>query len=279
MRKRDVDIEADRPEGPRPKPATGEDRDPQFVTALARGLDVLRCYRQGDSALGNQQIAERTGLPKPTISRLTYTLSRMGYLTYLPEIGKYRLGAAVLSLGFTCLGSMGVRDIARPLLQELADYTGVSVALGTRDRLSMVYVECCRGDSAITLALDVGSHIKLGTSAMGRAFLAGLPAAERGHLMDQLAEHEGERWPAVRAGIEQAVADYGRYGFVVSAGDWKQDVNAVGVPLTMGDGHLSFALNCGGPAYMLPRERLMDDIGPRLAVVAERIRRTTGATT
>lgn len=252
------------------------ERDPQFVTALARGLEVLRAFRQGDGALGNQDIAARTGLPKPTVSRLTYTLSRLGYLTYLSDVGKYRLGIGVLSLGFTCLGSIGVRDMARPLMQELADYSGVSVALGTRDRMSMVYVECCRGNSAITLALDVGSHIKLGTSGMGRAYLAGLPEEERCHLMDLLAEHEGDRWPVVREGIEQAVEDLRTRGFCLSAGEWKSEVHAVGVPLRVGEGSLSFALNCGGPAYMLPRERLIDDIGPRLAALADRIRQTMG---
>jgi DNA-binding IclR family transcriptional regulator len=104
--------------------APGQDpaeRDSQFVTALARGLDVLRAFHPKDGALGNQQLAERTGLPKPTVSRLTYTLSRLGYLTHLPEVGKYVLGAGVLSLGFTCLGAMGIRQIARPFMQELAD--------------------------------------------------------------------------------------------------------------------------------------------------------------
>lgn len=252
------------------------DNDTQFVTALARGLNVLRAFRTDDRALGNQQIAERTGLPKPTVSRLTYTLARLGYLTYLPDSGRYRPGVAVLSLGFTCLGSIGVRDVARPLMQELADYSGVSVALGTRDRLSMVYVECCRGDSAITLALDVGSHIKLGTSAMGRAYIAGLPDEERAQLLEQLAVHEGVRWPQVRAGIEEARADYRTRGFTLSAGAWKSEVNAVGVPLGIGDGSLSFALNCGGPAYMLSRERLIEDIGPRLAHLAATVRKSMG---
>ena len=251
-------------------------KDTQFVTALARGLEVLRAFRTDDRALGNQQIAERTGLPKPTVSRLTYTLSKLGYLSYLPDSGRYRPGIAVLSLGFTCLGSIGVRDVARPLMQELADHSGVSVALGTRDRLSMVYVECCRGDSAITLALDVGSHIKLGTSSMGRAYIAGLPDHERGLLMEQLERHEGERWPRVRDGIHEAIEDYRSRGFVVSAGTWKPEVNSVGVPLGIGDGSLSFALNCGGPAYMLSRERLVEDIGPRLAALAANIRRSMG---
>ncbi|MBW2688717.1 MAG: helix-turn-helix domain-containing protein, partial [Deltaproteobacteria bacterium] len=59
-------------------PLRENSKDRQFVTALARGLEVLRCFKPRDRHLGNQDIAERTGLPKPTVSRLTYTLTRMG---------------------------------------------------------------------------------------------------------------------------------------------------------------------------------------------------------
>lgn len=254
------------------------DKDPQFITALARGLDVLKAFRAKDGPLGNQQIAERTNLPKPTVSRVTYTLSKLGYLNYLPDAGKYQLGVGVLSLGFTCLGSIGLRDVARPMMQEMADWSGVAVALGTRDRLSMVYVECCRGDSAITLNLDVGSHIKLGTSAMGRAYIAAMPEHERTNLLEQLEAHEGARWPQVRDGIQEAIEDYQTRGFTLSTGDWKSEVNAVGVPICLGDGSLSFALNCGGPAYKMSRERLINEIGPRAARLAEDIRRSMGVT-
>src|SRR5882757_3523955 len=56
--------------------------DRQFVMALARGLDVLGAFRRGEPRLGNQELAERTGLPKPTISRITHTLTQLGYLNY-----------------------------------------------------------------------------------------------------------------------------------------------------------------------------------------------------
>src|SRR5690606_20818969 len=57
--------------------------DRKFITALARGLDVLSVFRPDDRLLGNQEIAARTGLPKPTVSRLTYTLTKLGYLTHV----------------------------------------------------------------------------------------------------------------------------------------------------------------------------------------------------
>jgi len=65
--------------------------DRSFVVALARGLDVLRAFHPNDGLLGNQEIAARTKLPKPTISRLTYTLTKLGYLTPVPRFEKYQL--------------------------------------------------------------------------------------------------------------------------------------------------------------------------------------------
>src|SRR5687768_18493710 len=66
-------------------------QDRHFVTALSRGLDVLSCFRSGSRMLGNQEISERCKLPKSTVSRLTYTLTKLGYLHYVKESGKYRL--------------------------------------------------------------------------------------------------------------------------------------------------------------------------------------------
>ena len=121
------------------RPHVGK-QDRHFVTALSRGLDVLSCFRSGSRMLGNQEISERCRLPKSTVSRLTYTLTKLGYLHYVKESGKYRLGTATLALGSAVLGRFEVRDLARPLMQELADSTGTSVALGARQRLSMVCV-------------------------------------------------------------------------------------------------------------------------------------------
>ena len=251
--------------------ALDDEKDPRFVTALARGLEVLRANRRRARALGNQELAERTGLPKPTISRLTYTLSKLGYLVYDQGSGKYRLGTPVLALGYTCLAGMGIRQVARPLMQDLAEASGLSVALGGRDRMSMVYLECCKANTAVILSLDVGSHIKLGTTAMGRAYLAGLPEAERAALMARLEEHEGARWPEVRDGILHAVEEYRTKGYCTSIGAWKSEVHAVGVPLVPRDGSPVLALNCGGPAFLVDPVRLETDCAPRLMAVARQI--------
>ena len=149
--------------------------DRQFATTLARGLEVLRCFTPPEPMLGNKEISVRTGLPKPTVSRLTYTLTKLGYLRHNMRLGKYQLGSAVLSIGYPLLASMSIRQIARPFMKELADYTSGAVNMGIRDRLSMVYVEACRSGNLTTLP-DIGTSVPIAQSVIGRAFLYGLGA-------------------------------------------------------------------------------------------------------
>lgn len=247
----------------------GEDRG--FVTALARGLEVLACFRRGEALLGNQEIAARCGLPKSTVSRLTYTLTRLGYLHYVPEAGKYRLGTAVLALGGALLSRLDVRRLARPAMQEIAAEARAVVALGTRDRLSMVYLEVAKGDSAISLNLEVGSRISLANSAMGRAYLAICGEAEREEALARLRELDEPAFPRIRAGIEAALRDWATLGCCCSFGDWQENVNAIAVGFRPGGGLPPMVLNCGAPSFLVTREDLLERARPRLSALAARL--------
>jgi DNA-binding IclR family transcriptional regulator len=254
-----------------PKPPK-EDR--HFVTALARGLGVLACFRSGDAQLGNQELAERCALPKSTVSRLTMTLTRLGYLIHMTETGRYRLGMATLSLGSAMLSRLDLRQVARPLMQELAAFSGASVSLGARDRFSMIYIEHCRGPSALTLSMDVGARIPLATSAIGRAYLAAISEVERAEIMAQVEAHDPAPWPKVRAGIERAVKDHSKLGVTCSFGDWQKDVNGIARAFQPGGGLPPMAINCGGPASSLSKELLLNDVRPRLVELTQRLEAT-----
>ncbi|BCS56033.1 IclR family transcriptional regulator [Geobacter sp. SVR] len=243
---------------------TEKDNDRQSVRALERGLEVLRSFKPGDRFLGNQELAQRTGLPKPTISRLTHTLTRLGYLAYSEKFGKYHLDSAVLALGYSFLVNMDVRRIARPLMRDLAEYAQASVALGVQDRLSMLYIEAYRSSATVTLTLDVGSQIPIATTSMGRALLCALSDAEREAILDQVKTRNEGEWPRIKAGIDQSLQDYAERGFCLSLGDWKKDVHAVAAPLIPSDGSRVLVFSCAGAAFQLRRHMLEDDIGPRL---------------
>jgi DNA-binding IclR family transcriptional regulator len=238
--------------------------DRHFVTALARGLEVLSCFRTGESALSNQELAQRCKLPKSTVTRLTMTLTKLGYLIHVEESGRYRLGTACLALGSAMLTRLDVRKIARPMMQELAIFSNATVSLGVRDKLSMIYVENCRSAAALTLTVDVGSRLPVATSAIGRAWLAAAPERERIAVMDQVRELDDVSWPAIRRGIEQALVDYRTIGVACSFGDWQKEVNGIARAFDPGNGLPVMAINVGGPSFNTPPAFLLEEIRPRL---------------
>jgi len=252
-----------------PPPKPKEDR--HFVTALARGLDVLACFRTGESTLSNQELAQRCQLPKSTVTRLTMTLTRLGYLIQVPESGRYRLGTACLALGSALLTRLDVRQIARPLMQELASATHATVSLGVRDRLSMIYAENCRSAAALTLTLDVGSRIPVATSAIGRAWLAAVPERERLAVMAQLREADEQAWPGVEQGIARALSDYQTLGVSCSFGEWQPDVNGIARAFDPGSGLPMMAINVGGPSFNLSPAYLLDEVRPLLMALVARL--------
>lgn len=253
--------------------------DRHFVTALARGLDVLGAFRSRDRTLSNQELARRCGLPKSTISRLTYTLTKQGYLVHGADSNGnagYQLGSAVLALGSALLARMDMRQIARPLMQELADASQTMVSLGIRDRLSMIYVENCRSESALTLSLDVGSRIPLPTTAMGRACLAATGDTARQRLMEEIRSLDEKTWPQTSADLEKSLAYYRQHGCSSSFGEWQKDVNAIAVAFRPASGRAMMVVNCGGPGINLSPEFLMSQVRPQLLALVDKLKNAPG---
>jgi DNA-binding IclR family transcriptional regulator len=259
--------------------AANANSDRHFVTALARGLELLACFR-GDRMLGNQDLARRCRLPKSTVSRLTYTLTVLGYLVYVPESAKYSLGTATLSLGSAMLARLDIRKLARPLMERLAETSQCMVSLGTRSRLSMLYIDAVRGSAAVTLSLELGARIQIATSAMGRAYLTAVAPEERHEILERLRGLTTEqRWPAVERGIGQAREDVRTLGVCCSFGEWQHDVNAIAVPVRPGGGLPPMAINCGAPAYIASKEMLLDKVRPELIALRQELEISLGTAT
>lgn len=249
------------------------DGDRHFVTALARGLELLSVFRAEDSILGNQELARRTALPKSTVSRLTYTLTKLGYLEPAHDAlgaGGYRLGARVLALGSTMLQRIDIRAHARPLMQQLADETGTLVALGTPSRRSMIYVESCRGAAVKATPLSVGSRLPMATTAVGRAYLATCSDAEREVLMRAFARAQPRTWPVVEQGILRALETHRMHGCCTSFAEWRPTVNAIATGFRLA-GLPPLALSCGAPATHASAARMMDEVRPRMLRTIERL--------
>lgn len=250
--------------------------DRHFVTALARGLEVLACFRSGSKVLGNQELATRCNLPKSTVSRLTSTLVKLGYLTHDEDSGKYALGMATMSLGVGMLAKLDIREVARPFMQQLADTTQTMVSLGVRDRLSMLYIENCRSEAALALSLDVGARIPIVTSSMGRAYLALASQQERDEIIERLSELDAWSRNEIIEGINRAVSDYRRLGCTCSFGDWQKDVNGIAVAFQLSPAQPIMVLTCGAPSTSVTAEYLLEEARPRLLEVVRKITSSMG---
>lgn len=245
--------------------------DKQFATTLARGLELLHCFTPECPILGNGEMASMLGLPKATISRLSYTLLCLGYLATTEYYGKYRLGPATLSLGYPLLAQYTLRRSARPLMHKLATTLGCSVSIGIRDRYSMVYIEVVRGSRGLVYSHDIGStHPLLGT-AMGRAYLLGCTPAAREALINQIKIKDPLQWQQHEKKVLENFIDYPQFGCCTSVGDLIADVQAVAVPLGRVHGIDVAALSCTFQGRTLDLHWLRHEVAPQLQAIASEI--------
>jgi DNA-binding IclR family transcriptional regulator len=244
--------------------------DRKFVGALGRGLDVLRCFGPRDRWLANQEIAARTGLARPTVSRLVYTLTQLGFLRHAHAQRKYALGGAAVSLGYSALTQIDIRRAARPLLHALSQQTNASVHLAINDGLHMQVVDTY-WHSAV-FVIDIGSRVPVATTSLGRAYVCALPEEERKSILEQIRSLRPADWSLVRRRFEQALREYEQYGFCLALGDWRRDVNAVAAPFDPRDGTKPLVVGCSGAAFQLRPELLKREIGPRLLSLVGNLR-------
>lgn len=238
--------------------------DRRFVTALARGLELLRCFRPQDRWLRHQELARRSGLPQATVSRLSFTLTSLGYLRHRAETGEYALSPAVLALGFSVLTNFELGRIARPLMEALAEHTQAAISLGVRHDTSMVYVAHCRSTARLILGLDVGTRLPLAVTAMGRAMWCRATPGLQALINRRIEAEQPVRWPELHAGLLRAQSEYTERGYTSSESEWESEIAAVGVGIDIGDGREPLALTIGGPAARLRGKLLHDDFGPAL---------------
>ncbi len=198
--------------------------------SLTRGIAVLRAFRPGTEVLGNGELAERTGLPRASISRLTQTLTEVGYLEYCAPQRAYRLGAPVLTLGHAMRSGSSVLRIATPPMTALARRLRINVGLAVRDGDDMVYLESVRFNAKGSQRSVVsGQRVPVELTALGRAWLAVAPQSERQAFMEQLKVKRHKRWRLLRKEIIEAATSIERRGYCVAS--WQPQVIALATPL------------------------------------------------
>lgn len=242
-------------------PGEDEGRDFQFLTALARGLRVLEACIQAPKPIGTGELAAIAELSLPNVSRITYTLTQCGYLQFNGRDRTYVLGPQAAALAATIRRRTEIHGIARGEMEKLAEATGFNVGIGTMAGDQIVYLDAFEGASPVGLKLQAGYQVPLATSAVGRAYLAGLSEGELAVVLDRLKSRYADEWSSLERRIDAAMTQVHTTGYCVSIGEWNQSVNAIAAPLRDPKSEVLYAVVLGGPAYLLTPE-VMTKIAP-----------------
>ena len=242
-------------------------KDRHFVTALDRGLRILRCFSISQTELTVSEISRLTRLPQPTVWRLCKTLSKSGFLISAGANGKLALGIPVLGLGYSVLVRQDLAKIALPQMLKLTERLRVGTSLATRDGLDMVYLQRTHGD--FTYMNDpVGARRPIATAPTGWACLAAYDQTERAAVFKALKLFEPKAWRVTGHNISKALETYQRYGCILSIGVLHEHFNAVAVPIRAVNGGQVYGLAASGLGADWPRERLLN-VGRELILIAK----------
>ena len=250
-------------------------RDTRYSQSLERGLAILGIFRPMRPELGIAEIADRLGMSRSTTHRYVITLVALGYLEQIAS-RKYRLGLRVTDLGMTALRSIGLRDHARPYLEELRQRSSYTTSLGLLDGADILYIDRVpsfrRDQSEIELNLHPGSRVPSYCTAMGKLLLANLVQPEQRALLAHLkltkrTTHTIVRKQALRAHLEEISGS----GFAVSDQELAIDRVAIAAPVRDESREVIAAVNIAARASQISVNELVDELISLLQTTANEI--------
>lgn len=245
---------------------------PDFIEALARGLDVLRCFQPGQPVMTLSEIAAATGLARPTVRRILLTLEELGYVRSA-ERG-FALTPRVLELGMTYINSLNLWEVARPHLQRLVAHTNESSSMAQLDGSDIVYVTRVAVPKIITLAVTVGTRFPAPPTSMGKVLLASLSAAELDEVL-ALPSRSGvtPRWLPDRDALDASLREVRARGWALADEDLAPGIRSIATGVRDGQGRVVAAVNVTVHAAETSVGQLTEEHLPRLLCAAADISR------
>jgi IclR family pca regulon transcriptional regulator len=244
--------------------------------SLERGLAILCSFTPDRPALGVSELVRELGLTRSTTHRYLATLASLGFLEQDEATRKYRLGPRVLDLGFSTLGSMGLREIAAPHLRRLTDATGHTSNLAIRDDTDVILIDRVPGRPGryhhLEFTLHVGSRIPAYCSATGKALLAFLPATDLDRLLERIdfVPH-GPRTLTDKDALLAALERVRRTNLAVNDEELESALRSIAAPVRTRSGEVVASVNVAIPWSPEAMSALVKRLGPTVQAAANEI--------
>lgn len=219
------------------------DSSPDFIEAIARGLDVIKAFQPGRASMTLTQVATATDLARPTARRILLTLEQLGYVRADPGRG-YSLTPRVLELGSAYVQSLGLWDVARPHMESLVAQTGESSSIAQLDGSDIVYVARVAVPKIIALSVSVGTRFPALQTSLGKVLLAALPAEEVDRVLAEPSRSGVQpRWQPDAREREQVLREVRARGWALTDEQLARGIRSVAAPLRNGSGRVVAAMN------------------------------------
>ena len=249
-----------------PRSGTG----PDFIEALARGLEVIAAFRPGQPTMTLTEVATATGLARPTARRILLTLEELGYVR--ARDGGFALTPRVLDLGVAYVRATGLWEVARPHMERLVERTNESCSIAQLDGSDIVYVARVSVPKIVGLSVQIGTRFPALPTSLGKVLLAALAPAELEEVLAQPTRSGLQaRWQPDRAERDAELREVRARGWSLTDEQLALGIRSVAAPLRDGHGRVVASINVNTHAAETPVERLLDEHLPLLLQTAGEI--------
>lgn len=249
-------------------------QSPYYIEALARGLEVLSLFSRERSTLAMSEVVELSGLNKATAYRVLSTLEDTGFLQRDAKTKRYSPSLKVLTLGFTAINNLDVKQVARPYLEQLSHELDLTSSLGVLDGLWVIYADRIRNRAIVGVLLGLGDRIPVHCSSMGKVMLAHLSEEE---LESRLANAELK--PCTSSSIvslealREELVQVKKQGFAFNDGELFSGLKALAAPIFNSEKQVIAAVNVSGSQDEISKTRLYDELPGKIMATAAAISR------
>lgn len=243
------------------------DTGPDFIEALARGLDVIRAFQPGRPVMSLTEVAAATGLARPTARRILLTLQELGYARSAQ--GGFALTPRVLELGVSYVRSMGLWEVARPHLERLVAQTHESSSIAQLDGSDIVYVARVAVPKIVALSVQIGTRFPAMQTSLGKVLLAALPPDELERVLAEPSRSGIEpRWRPGPQERDALLREVRAKGWALTDEQLALGIRSVAAPLRDGSGNVIAAVNVNSHAAETSVEKLTEEHLPLLLKTA-----------
>lgn len=240
-----------------------DNSNPDFIEALARGLDVIRVFGPAQREMSLSEVSSAVGLARPTARRILITLAELGYVRASDSV--FSLTPRVLELGMAYISGSNVWELTRPHLVDLVHQVGESCSIAQLDGSDAIYVSRVAVPKLVTLTVSVGTRFPAYATSLGKVLLAALTPEELARTLAIPSRADvTPAWRPTDDELEVELRGVRARGWAVTDQQLAPGIRSIAAPIRNGQGDVVAAVNINTHAFETSFDTLTESYLPLL---------------